>query len=145
MSLVSNRDRLKEELGYLNQIVSEEKNKIRHLEKELNDSEEHNQMNNLEKRWNNQQQTNQVQIFHGFHKITSVLGNGRIHFKSYYWYEWSSTAMSSVSIGIQSSDSRPAQKPNPEAQQRILIFKMFLAFYFSMSTSNMTQPLFLYK
>ena len=60
MSLVSNRDRLKEELGYLNQIVSEEKNKIRHLEKELNDSEEHNQMNNLEKRWNNQQQTNQV-------------------------------------------------------------------------------------
>ena len=60
MNLVSNRDRLKEELGYLNQIVSEEKNKIRHLEKELNDSEEHNQMNNLEKRWNNQQQTNQV-------------------------------------------------------------------------------------
>jgi len=62
MSLVSNRDRLKEELGYLNQIVSEEKNKIRHLEKELNDSEEHNQMNNLEKRWNNQQQTNQAMV-----------------------------------------------------------------------------------
>lgn len=60
--LISNRDRLKEELGYLNQIVSEEKNKIRHLEKELNDSEEHNQMNNLEKRWNNQQQTNQAMV-----------------------------------------------------------------------------------
>ena len=66
MSLVSNRDRLKEELGFLNQIVTEEKNKIRHLEKELNDSEEHNQMNNLEKRWNNQQQTNQVLILKCF-------------------------------------------------------------------------------
>jgi len=60
--LLSNRDRLKEELGYLNQIVSEEKSKILRLEKELNDSEEHNQMNNLEKRWNNQQQTNQAMI-----------------------------------------------------------------------------------
>jgi intraflagellar transport protein 74 len=58
--LLAARDRLKNELKFLSEIVAEEKQKIAECEAALGDSDEHNTMINLEKRWNNQQQTNQA-------------------------------------------------------------------------------------